>query len=52
MRSILPIALLITAALAPAATFPEATITNGLVTARLYLPDPVNGYYRATRFDW
>lgn len=40
------------AMLAPAATFPEADITNGIVTARLYLPDPANGYYRATRFDW
>jgi hypothetical protein len=32
--------------------FPQAQITNGLITARLYLPDPANGYYRATRFDW
>lgn len=31
---------------------PEATITNGLVKARLYLPDQQNGYYRASRFDW
>lgn len=31
---------------------PQAEITNGAVTAKLYLPDPVNGYYRATRFDW
>src|ERR1700689_3215753 len=31
---------------------PSASITNGSVTAKLYLPDPVNGYYRATRFDW
>jgi hypothetical protein len=30
----------------------EATITNGLVRARLYLPDAENGYYRGTRFDW
>jgi hypothetical protein len=32
--------------------FPEAKISNGLVTARLYLPDSEKGYYRATRFDW
>jgi hypothetical protein len=32
--------------------FPQAEISNGLVRARLYLPDAKNGYYRATRFDW
>ncbi|HMG91194.1 MAG TPA: hypothetical protein VK589_14110 [Chryseolinea sp.] len=31
---------------------PEATISNGMVSAKLYLPDPVNGYYRGSRFDW
>ncbi|MEO6289469.1 MAG: hypothetical protein ABIO76_06090, partial [Ginsengibacter sp.] len=31
---------------------PEAEITNGLIRARLYLPDPENGYYRGSRFDW
>ncbi len=31
---------------------PEAEITNGLIHARLYLPDPNNGYYRGSRFDW
>ena len=31
---------------------PAVSITNGLVTATLYLPDPEKGYYRATRFDW
>lgn len=31
---------------------PQAEISNGIVRARLYLPDTVNGYYRATRFDW
>ena len=36
----------------PAAEFPSATISNGSVEAKLYLPDPDNGYYRATRFDW
>ena len=35
-----------------AADFPEATISNGQVTAKLYLPDSKAGYYRATRFDW
>jgi len=31
---------------------PEATISNGVINARLYLPDAVNGYYRGSRFDW
>jgi hypothetical protein len=31
---------------------PEASISNGLITAKLYLPDAVNGYYRGARFDW
>lgn len=36
----------------PPAQFPQAEISNGLIRARLYLPDPQNGYYRGTRFDW
>lgn len=35
-----------------AAEFPEARITNGQITAKIFLPDPVKGYYRSTRFDW
>ena len=31
---------------------PQAEITNGLIHARLYLPDAENGYYRGSRFDW
>lgn len=31
---------------------PEAAITNGILHARLYLPDASNGFYRGTRFDW
>ncbi|HVY93263.1 MAG TPA: hypothetical protein VHA14_10960 [Bryobacteraceae bacterium] len=31
---------------------PEATITNGPITAKLYLPDAADGFYRGTRFDW
>jgi hypothetical protein len=30
----------------------RAEISNGLVKAGLHLPDPVNGFYRGTRFDW
>ena len=32
--------------------FPEAKITNGIIHARIYLPDADSGYYRSTRFDW
>jgi hypothetical protein len=40
------------AAAAAAAEFPSAEISNGVVTAKLYLPDAERGYYRGTRFDW
>ena len=32
--------------------YPVHTITNGIVTAQIYLPNQNNGFYRATRFDW
>ena len=32
--------------------FPEAQISNGHITAKLYLPDAQRGFYRSTRFDW
>jgi hypothetical protein len=31
---------------------PTAAISNGVVRAKLNLPDVDNGYYRGTRFDW
>ena len=31
---------------------PEAEISNGIIHARILLPDPDNGYYRGSRFDW
>jgi hypothetical protein len=34
------------------ATFPQAEISNGLIKAKILLPDPKRGYYRGTRFDW
>lgn len=46
----LPLAFLIGAG--PAEQFPQAEITNGIVRAKLYLPDAEKGYYRGTRFDW
>jgi len=33
-------------------SFPSADISGGRVRAKIYLPDPDHGYYRATRFDW
>lgn len=32
--------------------FPKASLTNGILDAVLYLPDPAKGYYRGYRFDW
>ncbi|CAN5915492.1 hypothetical protein BH24BAC1_BH24BAC1_35580 [soil metagenome] len=36
----------------PPADVPQAEISNGLIRAKLYLPDPKKGYYQGTRFDW
>ncbi len=44
--------LLFSFGLALAADFPQAEISNGIVKAKLYLPDSEQGYYRGTRFDW
>jgi hypothetical protein len=35
-----------------AADFPQADISNGVLKARIYLPDAERGYYQGTRFDW
>ena len=35
-----------------AADHPSAPFANELIEAHVYLPDPENGYYRGTRFDW
>ncbi|MCC7176140.1 MAG: hypothetical protein IT159_13190 [Bryobacterales bacterium] len=37
---------------ADAADYPQAEISNGRITAKLYLPDAAKGFYRGTRFDW
>jgi len=34
------------------AEIPQTQITNGLITAKLFLPDTAQGYYRGSRFDW
>lgn len=31
---------------------PQAAISNGIISAKLFLPDANKGYYQATRFDW
>ena len=31
---------------------PRCTLSNGLVEAKVYLPDKDNGFYRGSRFDW
>jgi len=43
---------LLAAGFSGAASPPEATISNGIITAKLYLPDAKEGFYRGTRFDW
>ncbi len=51
MRALCTISLILAGALA-AADPPSAEIANGVLRAKLYLPDATDGYYRATRFDW
>jgi len=46
------VALLFTGVTLFAEAHPSAEISNGLITAKIYLPDPEKGYYRGTRFDW
>ncbi len=52
MRTTLLVAAALLPAMLAAADYPQAEITNGLINAKLYLPDAGNGYYRGTRFDW
>ena len=44
--------LLLATGLLSAQSHPSHQITNGEITATVYLPDPKNGFYRTTRFDW
>jgi hypothetical protein len=50
-RTLVILGLLLPASLL-AADHPTARISNVPVTAKLYIADPNNGYYRGTRFDW
>jgi len=44
--------LLVYHACACAQKIPQAKISNGIITAQIYLPDAEKGYYRGGRFDW
>jgi hypothetical protein len=39
-------------ALQPKADAPSVDLTNGVLKAKMYLPDVKRGYYRSTRFEW
>ncbi len=36
----------------PEQPYPQAEISNGVLHAKLYLPDAEKGFYRGMRFDW
>jgi hypothetical protein len=36
----------------PLTDFPQTEISNGIIQAKIYLPDSQKGYYQGTRFDW
>jgi hypothetical protein len=42
----------LTIAAMPLMKFPQTEISNGLIQAKIYLPDSKEGYYQGTRFDW
>ena len=42
----------LTIAAMPSVNFPQTEISNGLIQAKIYLPDSKEGYYQGTRFDW
>ena len=44
--------LLVAAGVVWAQSHPSHQITNGDITATVYLPDAKNGFYTTTRFDW
>lgn len=44
--------IILIAASAVAADYPQAEISNGVLRARLHLPDAQDGSYQGTRFDW
>lgn len=51
-RFMLVIGLMLTVISARGQTYPAAELSNGVLHAKIYLPDAEKGYYRGTRFDW
>ena len=45
-------ALAMAVVLVSAQSHPSHQVTNGEITATIYLPDAKNGFYTTTRFDW
>ena len=45
-------ALVLAVGLVSAQSHPSHQVTNGDITATVYLPDAKNGFYTTTRFDW
>jgi hypothetical protein len=37
---------------ARATDYPQAEISSGQISAKVYLPDAQTDYYRSTRFEW
>jgi hypothetical protein len=52
IAAVLLLIIFISSTLGRAAEYPRAEISNGQITAKMYLPDAKDGYYRSTRFDW
>jgi len=50
--AVIMLVLIISSFSSPPGNYPQAEISNGLITAKIYLPDAKKGYYRSTRFDW
>jgi len=46
------VTLALAAELVLAQSHPSHQITNGEISATIYLPDAKNGFYKTTRFDW
>ena len=44
--------LLLGTAMVSGQSYPSHQMTNGEITATVYLPDAKNGFYTTTRFDW
>ena len=51
-RCILVIGWLLAVIAAGGQIYPAAELSNGILHAKIYLPDAKKGYYRGTRFDW